>query len=55
VLPAIYLNNKLCIQANEIKNVIAKWVLASEFAAIDLAAAQPPPQCPLGIRHIAAK
>jgi len=54
VLTAIYLDHQLDFQANEIKDEIAKRMLAPEFMTVELAAAQSFPQRLFGVRHVAA-
>jgi hypothetical protein len=54
VLAAIKLNNDLSLQTNEVGHKITKMMLAAEFAALNLAAAQILPELYFRIGRIVA-
>jgi hypothetical protein len=50
MLAAIELDDETALKTHEVDYVFAVWMLATEFAAFQLAPLQPLPQLPLGVR-----
>ena len=55
VLAAVYFDNQFGFHADEIEDVLAKWLLAAEAVAAQSFAAQVLPQAPFGKRHVLAQ
>jgi hypothetical protein len=49
VLPAVYFNHQLTVDAHKITNIWSDWVLPPELAAGDRSIAQQPPQAAFGV------